>query len=159
MPSTIRPFDSRCTDRADEAVTAAWRVTGFVTEVSSPNRSVAVAAKARHTYGSPDRFCESTTSIPSQPRASASRANAALRPGAATVAVQNSIDFAPTLHGTQASARRAYSVNRLATNVPQSRPRLRGAESLTLAHAPRPEPNALGCQGMGPSFEGPLRPS
>lgn len=87
----MRPCDRRCTDSADEAVTAAWRVTGFVTDVASPRFSVAFAPSARQMYGSPDRFCESTTSIPSQPAASARRAKSALRFGAATVAVQNSI--------------------------------------------------------------------
>ena len=95
MPSTIRPRDTSCTERADDAVTAGCRVTGFVTDVATPSFLVVVAARARKTYGSPERFCESTTSMPSQPRSSASRANSALRVGAATVLVQNSMASSP----------------------------------------------------------------
>ena len=67
MPSTARPPDSVWTDAIDDAVAAGWRVYGLVTPVASPSREVAVAASASATYGSPLRFCESTTARPSNP--------------------------------------------------------------------------------------------
>ena len=106
----MRPRATRWTESADEAVVAAWRVTGFVTEVATRSVSVAVAASARQTYGSPERFCESTTFMPSQPRFSASRANSALRVGAATVAVQNSMAALSSFGSDPVQAHRTLSV-------------------------------------------------
>ena len=53
------------------AVAAGCRVPGLVTPVPSRSEEVARAASARPTNASPARFCESTTSIPSHPAASA----------------------------------------------------------------------------------------
>ena len=53
------------------AVAAGWRVAGFVTPVPSRSEEVSRAARASATKGSPERFCESTTTMPSQPAASA----------------------------------------------------------------------------------------
>jgi len=59
--------------KADAAAAAAagWRVAGFVTPVPSRSREVSRAARVSPTNGSPARFCESTTSMPSKPAASA----------------------------------------------------------------------------------------
>ena len=69
MPSTKRPPDVSCTVAATLASAAGWRVNALVTPVANRSRSVASAASATATNGSPTRFCESVNVMPSQPSA------------------------------------------------------------------------------------------
>src|SRR6185436_10573795 len=71
MPSTNRPPEVSCTVAATFASAAGWRVYALVTPVANRRRSVAAAASATPTNGSPIRFCESTNVIPCQPTSSA----------------------------------------------------------------------------------------
>ncbi len=80
IPSTNRPRDVSCTVAAMFASAAGWRVKALVTPVAKRSRSVAAAASATPTNGSPTRFCESVNVIPSQPARSARSACATTVP-------------------------------------------------------------------------------
>ena len=71
MPSTNRPPDASCTVAATLASSAGCRVNALVTAVANRNWSVAAAAMATATNGSPMRFWESVNVMPSQPSCSA----------------------------------------------------------------------------------------
>src|SRR6185312_17395068 len=129
MPSTARPPESSWMLAIDPAVTAAWRVTLFVTPVPRPIRVVAVAAIASATYGSPERFCESTTRKPSQPAASSSAAARPARRGPATPVVQISTLGPPDGLADQCSG---------ALDCVERRPDARYQSSLQGERSPRP---------------------
>src|SRR6266540_2022204 len=74
-----------------EAITAGWRVAGFVAPVASLMRCVACAASASAAKVSPWRFCESVNAMPSQPSRSTISASAAARPAVGNVPSQNSM--------------------------------------------------------------------
>ncbi len=76
-----------------DAVTAGFRVTGLVTPVPSPIRSVTEAAMASAAYVSPLWCWLSVNKSPSQPCASTRRAMRAMRPGAGKLIVQSSMGF------------------------------------------------------------------
>ena len=80
IPSTKRPPDVSCTVTATLASAAGCRVNALVTPVANRRRSVAFAASATATNGSPMRFCESVNVMPSQPSASARSACATTVP-------------------------------------------------------------------------------
>ena len=90
MPSVARPPEQSWTLAIAPAVTAGWRVTGFVTAVPRPRVSEWAAAIVSATYESPARFCESTTASPRQPAVSARSAAAAIDRPDEMVRVQSS---------------------------------------------------------------------
>src|SRR5262249_43630103 len=75
--------------RIADAVTAGWRVYGFVTPVVSRSVVVTAATVPKATKGSPDMFCESPSVTPVQPSASAWRAVGPTRRGGSAPGSRN----------------------------------------------------------------------